>query len=113
MVSRKSMFIVLMTIGGVSAMVLVYFVVQRCRTIPRQPSYVQVNSNKDTPRKSQFPKSYSKIKLPAEIFIDLAQTENVRAPVTIVVSASSTIPVDSGVITLSELNFGGSWKNVS
>jgi len=100
MLSRKSMFFLLITIGTFSVIVIVYLVGQRCRAIPRQPSYVQVHLNKDTPRKSQFPKSYGKIKLPAEIFIDLAQTESIGDPVAIIVSALSTIPVSSGVITL-------------
>lgn len=100
MVSRKSMFILLVTIGGISAMVLVYFVSQRCRAIPRRSSYIQAHLNQDTLRKSKLPESHGKIRLPAELFIDLAQTENVRAPVAIIVSALSTVPVSSGVITL-------------
>ncbi len=100
MVSRKSMFILLVTIGGISAMVLVYFVGQRCRAIPRRPSYIQVHLNQDKLRKSQFPESHGKIKVPAEIFIDLAQTDSIGDPVAIIVSASSLIPASSGVITL-------------
>ena len=100
MLSRKSMFFLLVTIGTFSVIVIVYLVGQRCRAIPRQPSYVQVHLNKDTLRKSQFPKSYGKIKLPAEIFIDLVQTDTIGGPAAIIVSASSTIPVSSGVITL-------------
>ncbi len=106
MVSRKSMFILLVTIGGISAMVLVYFVGQRCRAIPRRPSYVQVHLNQDKLRKSQFPKSHEKVKVPAEIFIDLAQTDSIEDPVAIIVSALSTIPVSSGVITLKVPHIG-------
>ena len=100
MVSRKSMFILLVTIGGISAMVMVYFVGQRCRAIPRQPSYIQVHLNQDKLRKSKLPKSHGKIRLPAELFIDLAQTDSIGDPVAIIVSASSLIPLGSGVITL-------------
>ena len=100
MVSRKSMFILLVTIGGISAMVLVYFVGQRCRAIPRRPSYIQAHLNQDKLKESKLPESHGKIRLPAELFIDLAQTDNVGAPVTIIVSAMSTVPVSSGVITL-------------
>lgn len=100
MVSRKSMFILLLTIGSISAMALIYFGGQRCRATRTSPSYERVHLNVDTAGKSQSPRPYGKIRLPADIFINLAQTENVGDPATIIVSASSLIPVSSGIITL-------------
>ena len=100
MVSRKSMFILQATIGSICAMALVYIGGQGYRAVYRQPSYDQVHLNQNTLRESQLRESYGKIRLPADLSISLAQAENVGAPARIIVSASSLIPVSSGVITL-------------
>jgi hypothetical protein len=94
------MFVLLVTIGGISAIVLAYVSCQRCRAVRGQPSYNQSNLIKDTQEESQMAESYGKIRLPADISIDLIQTEDMGAPVTIVVSASSKVAVSSGVVTL-------------
>lgn len=100
MISRKSILILLVTIGSISATAMLYVCGQWYHPIRSKPSYDQVYPNQDKPSKNQLHRAYGKIRLPADISISLAQTENVGGPVTIIISASSLIPVGSGVITL-------------
>jgi len=100
MVHRKSILIFLVTIVGISAIVLVYGSGLRNSTKSRKPSNDQIQTNQETPVKSRITQSYGKIKLPAEISIELVETEDVGGPATIIVSAQSKIPVGSGAVTL-------------
>ena len=51
-------------------------------------------------RQKKVPKRHSKITVPAEVSLELANPSNPGGPVAILVSASSQIPVGSGAITL-------------
>jgi hypothetical protein len=99
MASRKSIFTLLATTASISAMALVHGGDQPRPAIRRQPSYDQIHVDHGIPRETQFRESYGKIRLPADLAIDLAKAEN-GGPVAIIVSAASLIPVSSGVITL-------------
>lgn len=100
MISRKSVFLLLVTAAGVSALLLCYAGVKRYRVIPAQPLDDLSYRSQDKLQQRKTPKPHGKITVPAEISIDLASASNPGGPVTIIVSASSQIPVGSGIITL-------------
>ncbi|MBN2183244.1 MAG: hypothetical protein JW715_15140 [Sedimentisphaerales bacterium] len=50
--------------------------------------------------RKQMPRNYGKIKVPAELSFELISGENPKNPVTMLISALSLVPVESGKITL-------------
>jgi len=59
---------------------------------------IHINEHKQKEAKGHD--SFGKIRLPADVFIDLVEPIQAGAAITLVVSASSKVPVHSGVITL-------------
>jgi hypothetical protein len=100
MISRKSVFLLLVTIVSVSSILLCYAGVKRCRVIPTQPLDDRGHRSQDMLQQRKAPKPHGKITVPADVFIDLASPSNPGEPVTILVSAASQIPVSSGKLTL-------------
>lgn len=100
MVSRKFVFLLLVTIVGVFALLLCYAGVKRRRATPIRPLDDPGYRSQGTMQQRKVPKLYGKITVPAEISIDLMNPSNPDGPVAILVSASSKIPVGSGTITL-------------
>lgn len=100
MISRKSVFLLLVTAAGVSAILLCYAGVKRYRVMPARPLDDLSYRSQDKLQQRKTPKPHGKITIPAEISIDLASPSNPGGPVTIIVSASSQIPVGSGILTL-------------
>jgi len=100
MISRKSVFLLLVTVVSVSLILLFYAGVKRCRAIPAQPSGDLSSQGQDKLPRNVAPKRHSKITVPADVSIDLASPSNPGGPVTILVSASSQIPIGSGKLTL-------------
>ncbi len=100
MINRKSVFLLLVTAAGVSAVLLCYAGVKRHRATPIQPLDDPGYRSQDRVQQRKAPKPHSKITVPADVFIDLANPSNPGGPVTIIVSASSQIPVGSGILTL-------------
>ena len=100
MISRKSVFLLLVTAVGVSAMLLCYAGVKRCRVIATQPLDDWDYRSQGTMQRRKTSKPHGKITVPADVFIDLVSSSNPGGPVAIIVSASSQIPVGSGILTL-------------
>jgi hypothetical protein len=100
MIIRKSVLLLLVTAAGVSAMLLCYAGVKRCRAIPAQPPGDRGYQSQGKLQQGKVPKLHSKITVPADVSIELASPSNPGGPVTILVSASSKIPVGSGKLTL-------------
>ena len=100
MVSRKSVFLLLVTAAGISAMLLVCVGGRRFGEAHRQSPDDQVLINRDARRQGHSPQVPGKFGVPADVFVDLASTSNPGGPVTIFVSASSQVPVRSGIVRL-------------
>ncbi len=100
MIIRKFVFLLLVAAVGVSSILLFYAGVKRCRAIPAQPSGDLSSQGQDKLQRNVAPKRHSKITVPADVSIDLASPSNPGGPVTILVSASSQIPIGSGKLTL-------------
>lgn len=100
MVNRKFVFLLLVAAVGVSAMLLCYAGVKQHPATPTQQLDDQGYRNQGTMHQRKVPKRHSKITVPAEVSIELADSSNPGGPVTILVSASSQIPVGSGTIML-------------
>jgi len=100
MINRKSVFLLLITAAGVSAMLLCYAGVKRHRATPIQPLDDPGYQKQGKMQQRKVPKPYGKITVPADVSIDLTSPSNPGGPVTILVSASSQIPIGSGTITL-------------
>jgi hypothetical protein len=100
MVSRKFVFLLFVAGVSVSAMLLCYAGVRQHRVAPIQSIDDRGYRNQETMHQKKVPKRYGKITVPAEVSMELADSSNPGGPVTILVSASSQIPVGSGIITL-------------
>ena len=100
MVSRKSLFVLLVMAAGVSAMLLVYFGGPRFATAYRPPADEQVLTKQIVRCQNRSAKAFGKLTVPAEVFVDLESTSNPGGPVTILISAASQVPVRSGILRL-------------
>jgi hypothetical protein len=100
MVSRKFVFLLFVVTVSISALLLSYG-----GTKQRQAKSTQILNDRDCRsqdpvQQKRVPKRYGKITVPAEVTMELSGSSNPSGPVTILVSASSEIPVGSGTITL-------------
>lgn len=100
MISRKYVILLFVATVCISALLLCYAGAKQ-----QQATSVQFLDNRDCRsqdpvQQKKTPKRYGKITIPAEVTMELADSLNPGGPVTIVVSASSQIPVGSGTITL-------------
>ena len=89
MVSRKFVFLLLVTAVGISAMLLCYAGAKESRIMPTQPLDDPGYRSRGTMQQRKLPKPYGKITVPADVSIDLASPSNPDGPVAILVSASS------------------------
>jgi hypothetical protein len=84
-----------------SAVIFGYVGVRHCRAAHRQPAdRPACLLYPDSPGQNPLAKPHGKIRPPADLSIDLAAAQDVGSPVTVVVTATSQIPVSRGVITL-------------
>jgi hypothetical protein len=100
MAKRTSILFFLAAIVCICAIVLVYGSGRGDSITSKENSNGQVLTNQKTSAEGQFTRSYGKIKLPAEISIELVETEDTGDTMSIIVSAQSKIPVGSGAVTL-------------
>ena len=100
MVSRKFVFLLFVAAVSVSAMLLYYAGAKQHRATSTHPLDEQSNQSQEIMQQRKVPKRHTKITVPAEVSMDLADASNPGGPVTILISASSQIPVGSGAITL-------------
>ena len=100
MVSRKFVFLLLVSVLCISAMLLCYAGEKQQRAATIQPLDDRVYRSQDMMQQKKVPRRHSKITVPAEVSLDLADSSKPGGPVTILVSASSLIPVGLGTVTL-------------
>jgi len=100
MVSRKVVFLLFVAAVCISALLLCYAGAKQQQTTPTQLVNDGDCGIQDSVQRKKTPERYSKITVPAEVSMELADSSNPGGPVTILVSASSQIPVSSGTITL-------------
>ena len=100
MANRAATFILWILVGGVSALALLHSSDRRVRTVGGDPPGGGICRSMDPPVAGPSSHPYGKIRLPADVSIGLAQTDGVAGPLTITVSVSSLVAVDSGVLTL-------------
>ena len=100
MAKRISIFLFLAAIVCISAIVLVYSGGRGDSMTSKEKTNDQITTNREITEESQFTLSYGKIKLPAEISIELVETEDAGDTISIIVSAQSKIPISSGTVTL-------------
>jgi hypothetical protein len=65
-----------------------------------QPPLDETYVSRDTPMRTRLSQPYGKLRVPAELFVDLIQPAHASDPVSIIVSASSTVVASSSLITL-------------
>ena len=100
MKSSRIILILCVTIVVLSALSLVYIRGQRNHTFEAKVTSGQAELYRDIFDENKIPQIYGKIKIPAELSFKLSPSEDSEAPVTLVMSALSTIPVSSGKVTL-------------
>jgi hypothetical protein len=100
MISRKSLILLSVTAAFLSAMLLVCFGARRFATINRQSSRKQAQAGQSARIGHHKPERFGKIRVPADVSLDLASSSKPGGPVTILVSVSSQIPVGAGTLTL-------------
>lgn len=97
MAKRTSILLFLAAIVGISAIVLVHGSGQGDSMTNKEKANNQATTNQEISEEDQ---SYGKIKLPAEISIELVETEDIGDTMSIIVSAQSMIALGSGTVTL-------------
>jgi len=100
MISRKSVIILFVTTFCLSVMLLFSAGARRFAAVDRQSSSEQALPERDARHQSPKVHRFGKITVPAEVSLDLAGSSQPGGPVTLVVSATSEIPVGSGTLTL-------------
>ncbi len=100
MISRKSLILLSVTAACISVMLLVGVGALRFAAFDRHSSRKQIQASRDVRLWNHKPERFGKIRVPADVSIDLASSSKPGGPVTILISASSQIPVQSGILTL-------------
>jgi len=100
MVSRKVVFLLLFAGVSVFGMLLCYAGIKQHQATHTQLLDEPNCQTQDVMQQEKVPKRHTKITVPSEVSMDLADASNPGGPVTILISASSLIPVGSGAITL-------------
>lgn len=106
MTARKSTFVPLLMIGGAWLIVLGCGSKKEDSAINIRHPDNRAPQVRDVPPRQRVPRYYGKLRLPAEIFVDLLRPERAGDPAAIAISASSQIPATSGVLTLRLPNIG-------
>ncbi len=100
MTARASMFILILTMAAA------FLILSGCcgerQNIARfgPPTPEKNDLGQGTSVRTRSPVPYGKMKVPAELFVDLIQPKQGADPVTIIVTASSSVVAGSGVLTL-------------
>ena len=101
------------TLFALAALLAVCLTLPGCRR-PRQavlrgdqPALSSTDSVCDIPLETRVSHPYGKMRVPADLFVDLLQPEDVTDPVSIIVSASTSIVTGSAVLTLRVPDSGG------
>jgi hypothetical protein len=100
MITRRSAFVLLVAVGGISAMIFGCGRGRRRSAVGNHPSGDLARPSREVTVKRQSPRPYGKLRVPAGLFVDLVQPERSGGPVSIIVSASTDIIASSGVVTL-------------
>lgn len=101
------------TLFALAALIAVCLTLPGCRR-PRQAvlrddqlALSSTGSVSDIPLKTRVSHPYNKMRVPADLFVDLLQPEDVTDPVSLIVSASTSIVTGSAVLTLRVPDRGG------
>jgi hypothetical protein len=100
MISRKSVILLFVTAACISSILLVCFSAWRSDAVNSQSSRKQVQAGQSVRLGHHKPERFGKIKVPADVSLDLASSSKPDGPVTILVSVSSQIAVHSGTLML-------------
>jgi hypothetical protein len=106
MITRKSAILLLVTAACISAMLLVGVGARRLAAVDRRSPRERVPAGRDARWQNHKARRFGKITVPAEVSLALASSSKPGGPVTILVSASSEIPVRSGTLTLKVPDIG-------
>ncbi len=96
-------YLMVMSLGGIAVVVLVCTAAQRCLDTGRQVCDKRIHWDMDAGAKSEPAGAHSKIRPPADIFIEVIEVGDREGPVSIAIHASSLVPVQSGAITIAAL----------
>lgn len=100
MKNQRLILIICITVLVSGALGLVYMIGQQKHKVELEATGEHTELYQSIADTRQMPQVYGKIKVPAELSFDLVSGENPKNPVTMLVSALSLVPVDSGKITL-------------
>lgn len=100
MMHRTSALIGMMAVGSVCAILLVHAGVQQDSDATNPSSSHRVCVDVDARIASPGPGPYGKIRPPAEILLDVANAGPTGGPVTLTVSAVTSVPLESATVTL-------------
>lgn len=100
MTTRKSAFVLLVAVGGISAIIFGCGRGRRHGAVGNQPSGDLSGPSREVTMRRRRTHPYGKLKVPAGLFADLVQPERSGGPVSIIVSASTDIVAGSGVMAL-------------
>jgi hypothetical protein len=89
-----------LAMGALSAATVAYFCIPPNRDAAREPSFGRVDSDLRDEGTGGRCLAHGKIRPPAEVSIGVAEIPVAGGPVTLVISASSLVPVDRGLLTL-------------
>ncbi|OHB64360.1 MAG: hypothetical protein A2168_05155 [Planctomycetes bacterium RBG_13_50_24] len=107
MISRRSLFLLLVSVSCFSAILLVCIGARRPSAVHKPPLPEQVLTGRDTRYRTRKPERLDKIRVPADVSLDLVNSSKPGGPVMILISASSQIPVGSGILKLKIPQIGG------
>ncbi|UCF14503.1 MAG: hypothetical protein JSW59_13900 [Phycisphaerales bacterium] len=100
MTAHKLTFILFLTIAWVCLIIPGCCGEKEKATVQIEPSGNEIPVNRVVTARKRVFRHYGKLRLPAEIFVDLLRPERAGDPAAILISASSQVPASSGVITL-------------
>ncbi len=100
MMHRMSVLVLWTAVAGVLAPAVIRFGDGQLPVVHRSPPAHASPVAGASVHQNRVHHPYGKIELPAELSISLGQGDGAGDPITIVVAASSLVPIDSGVLTL-------------
>ncbi|MHC4570117.1 MAG: hypothetical protein ACYTE3_30710 [Planctomycetota bacterium] len=100
MTARKSTFVLLLTITGACLIIHGCCSEKENTAVNIRPPQNRALQVRDVPHRTRVSRPYGKLRVPAEIFVDLVRPQRAGDPAGIIVTASSAVAAGSGVITL-------------
>ena len=97
---NKPFYLILGSISIVAAVLLTYVITRNELGTVSNSITEQIRQIRDNNLHNRLTQPYGKIEIPAEIYIGLTQSDNIKKPVEIAISAVSLISVQSGKIVL-------------